>query len=164
MSKNSIYFILLNLIFILSFTSCYDEEGAVEDFVYQYEPTDKALYNQIAAMDSTFWHAYNHCGMETIASLFSEDFEFYHDLNGLRTSKEVLLEAIKTNICGQWTRVKVEGGTEVYPIKGFGAVQFGLHRFHKKEEPDNMSEPSRFVFIWKYDNDKWQITRVISLH
>ena len=164
MIKNSIYIIFINFIIISSFSSCNKGKDVNVDLIYTYEAVDKTLYNEIVAMDSIFWQAYNNCDMGTQESIFSEDLEFYHDLNGLRTSKEVRREAIKTKICGKITRVLVEGSIEVYPIKNFGAVQFGLHKFHKKQEPDNASKPSRFVFIWKNDDGNWKITRVISLH
>lgn len=115
-------------------------------------------------MDSIYFQAYNSCDMDTQERIYSVDLEFYHDLNGLRTSKDELLEAIKTKICGKITRELVEGSIEVYPIKDFGAVQFGLHKFHNKQEPDATSKPSRFVIIWKLDDGNWKITRFISLH
>jgi hypothetical protein len=52
----------------------------------------------------------------------------------------------------------------VYPIKGFGAVEMGLHAFHNSKEPSSNPHFAKFVHIWKRDNGKWRITRVISLH
>lgn len=149
---------------VLSLSSCHTGREVDTDLIFSYKPADKMLYDKIAAMDSIYWMAYNNCDMETQALIYSEDLEFYHDLNGLRTSKEVMLQAIETKICGKITRVLVEGSIEVYPIKDFGAVQFGLHKFHKKQEPDATSKPSRFVFIWKNYDGNWKIVRVISLH
>ena len=101
MIKNSIYIIFINFIIISSFSSCNKGKDVNVDLIYTYEAVDKTLYNEIVAMDSIFWQAYNNCDMGTQESIFSEDLEFYHDLNGLRTSKEVRREAIKTKICGK---------------------------------------------------------------
>lgn len=164
MIKNSIYIILINFLIISSFSSCKPRKDVGADLIFTHKPSDKMLYDKIVSMDSIYWQAYNSCDMETQELIYSEDLEFYHDLNGLRTSKDVMLKAIKTKICGKITRELVEGSIEVYPIKDFGAVQFGLHKFHNKQEPDATSKPSRFVFIWKLDDGNWKITRVISLH
>lgn len=162
--KNSIHIILINILIIASFSSCRTGKDVDVGLIFTYKPADKILYDKIVSMDSIYWQAYNSCDMETQELIYSEDLEFYHDLNGLRTSKDVILEAIKTKICGKITRALVDGSIEVYPIKDFGAVQIGLHKFHKKQEPDSISKPSRFVIIWKHDDDNWKITRVISLH
>jgi len=96
--------------------------------------------------------------------IISEDLEFYHDQGGLMTSKQKLNEALKANICGKVTRELKKGSLEVYAIGGYGAVEMGLHGFHNSKEPDSQLHYSKFVHIWKRDNGKWRITRVISLH
>ncbi len=164
MIKNSIYISILNFLIISCFSSCRTGKNVGEDLIFTYKPADKILYDKIVSIDSIYWQAYNSCDMGTQEFIYSEDLEFYHDLNGLRTSKDVMLEAIKTKICGKITRELVDGSIEVYPIKDFGAVQLGLHKFHNKQEPDAISKPSRFIIIWKHDDGHWKITRVISLH
>jgi hypothetical protein len=102
--------------------------------------------------------------MEEQAAIYADSIEFYHDKGGLETSKQALLNAIKQNICGKVTRVLVKGSIEVYPIAGYGAVEIGLHRFINHAENNSESKPDKFIVVWRYRNDKWQITRVISLH
>jgi len=126
------------------------------------EPTD--LYTTIVELDRMFVEAYNTCDLETQAKLISEDLEFYHDQGGLTTSKEDLLVALKENICGKVKRELVAGSIEVSEIPGYGAVQIGFHKFYNNQEPDAISNPGRFVTLWKKTNDTWQMTRVISLH
>ncbi|HET6544146.1 MAG TPA: nuclear transport factor 2 family protein [Chryseolinea sp.] len=128
------------------------------------EDTPTSLYDSIAAMDAMWEDAYNNCKLDVMDELISEDLEFYHDQGGLMTSKQKLNEALKVNICGKVTRQLKEGSLEVYPIKGFGAVEMGLHAFRNKKEPGLEVHYSKFVHIWKRDNGKWRITRVISLH
>jgi hypothetical protein len=129
-----------------------------------YIPVDQELYNTIAALDKRFFNAYNTCDLKTQNELISEDLEFFHDKNGLSTSNAQIIEAMKNYICGKVTRTLIEGTTEVYPIKGYGAVQMGLHKFFNNQEPDAKQIPSKFVTIWKNDNGNWQITRIISTH
>jgi hypothetical protein len=75
-----------------------------------------------------------------------------------------LVEGTKNNICGKVTRELVKGSIEVYPIKDFGAIEMGLHKFHNKEEPNSIPKVGRFTIIWKKINSDWKIVKVISLH
>ncbi|HEU0064217.1 MAG TPA: nuclear transport factor 2 family protein [Flavisolibacter sp.] len=131
---------------------------------YVYKPKSLELYKTIVHMDSVYFDAYNNCDMAKQAEIYSDSIEFYHDSGGLEKSKQALLDAIKKNICGKVTRVLVKGSMEVYPIPGYGAVEIALHRFINHAENDHVSVPDRFVVVWRYQNNKWQITRVISLH
>jgi len=115
-------------------------------------------------LDNIFFTAYNNCDVEKQSELISEDLEFYHDQGGLSTSKQEILNALETNICGKVTRELVDDSIEVHAIPGYGAVQMGMHKFHNREEPNAISKASKFVTIWKQDDDDWKITRVISLH
>jgi ketosteroid isomerase-like protein len=128
------------------------------------DTTPTSLYDSIAAMDAMWEDAYNNCKMDVMEDIISEDLEFYHDQGGLMTSKKKLNEALKANICGKVTRELKKGSLEVYPIKGYGAVEMGLHGFHNSKEPGAQMHYSKFVHIWKSEKGKWRITRVISLH
>ncbi|HWJ24975.1 MAG TPA: nuclear transport factor 2 family protein [Flavisolibacter sp.] len=122
------------------------------------------LYHTVVRLDSIYFKAYNECDIATQQELFSDSIEFYHDKSGLSTSKTDLIEAIKKNICGKVTRELVKGSIEVSPIPGYGAVEIGEHKFHNKEEKNQVPKPSKFVIIWRNKDNKWTITRVISLH
>ena len=121
------------------------------------------LYKTIVALDSTFFDAYNHCDMGKQAEFYSDSIEFFHDKGGLETSKKKILEDTKKNICGKITREIVNGSIEVSPIPGYGAVELGSHQFHNLKE-NTTSKPSKFVIVWKNDDGKWTIAKVISLH
>jgi len=127
-------------------------------------PEDSALYQKILGLDAAYFDAYNTCDIDGQASLLDDSLEFYHDQGGLSTSKAEILKSIRENICGKVSRSLVEGSVEVHEIKGFGAVELGLHRFFNREEPDAESKPSRFVTVWKQDGDRWLMHRIISLH
>jgi hypothetical protein len=72
----------------------------------------------------TLFDVYNMCNLEKYASLLADNVEFYHDQGGLMAGNK----AVKQNICGKAQRVLVAGTLEVYPMKGFGAVEIGVHR------------------------------------
>lgn len=155
--------ILIKPIFILSITLF---ASAALHAQKQTATAQKSLYDEIVAMDSIYFNAYNNCNMQTQESLYADNIEFYHDKGGLSTSKKDILDAIKKNICGKVTRELIKGSIEVYPINGYGAVEMGLHRFHNNQEPESNQpkEGSKFIIIWHNKNGKWEITRVISLH
>ena len=44
--------------------------------------------------------------------------------------RQAFLDAIKNNTCGVMIRELVPGTLQVYPIKGYGAIEMGIHRFH----------------------------------
>ncbi len=133
----------------------------------RYQPDNRQLYDTIAHLDSLFFAAYNTCDthLDTYAAFFDENIEFYHDQGGLMTSKPLIIDATKRNVCGKVTRELVKGSIEVYPIKDYGAIEIGLHKFHNNTE--SSIEPSkigRFTIIWHLQNNSWKIARVISLH
>jgi ketosteroid isomerase-like protein len=131
-----------------------------------YKPDDQKLYETIVGLDSIFFEAYNTCNinLEKYSAFYSDDIEFYHDNGGFMNSKKEIVEATKRNICGKVTRELVKGSIEVYPIKNYGAVEIGLHKFHNSQEPDSKPKIGRFTIIWKKENTQWKISKVISLH
>lgn len=126
--------------------------------------SDSELYRTIRSLDDKYFTAYNTCDLNTQGELLSEDLEFYHDQGGLSLSKSGILESIEQNICGKVRRELIPESVEVHEIRGFGAVEIGLHKFYNSEEPDAVSKPSRFVTVWKQENGGWKMHRIISLH
>jgi hypothetical protein len=126
-----------------------------------------ALYDTIMKHDSIFFYAYNHCDslLEAYAGYYADDLEFYHDRGGFSNSKKDVVEATQKNICGKVHRDLIPGSVEVYPIADYGAIEIGFHRFtNNQNPPGTVSRAGRFVLIWKKLNDKWRISRVVSLH
>jgi uncharacterized protein DUF4440 len=120
-----------------------------------------ALFETVKSLDAKLFTAVNNCDLVAVGSMVSDDLEFYHDQTGLSVGKEPFLAAIKQNICGKVQRTLIENTLEVYPLKGYGAVEIGIHRFHHPNEPDNVGD-AKFVQIWHNDNGIWKLTRVIS--
>jgi ketosteroid isomerase-like protein len=142
----------------------YSQQTYKDILEIEYTPIDKKVYDIIVNKDKEYFDAYNTCDMKKQASLYSEDLEFFHDKAGLSTSKQDILTSIEKNICGKVTRTLIEGSIEVYPIKDFGAVEIGYHKFHNNQEPNVKSTPSKFIMIWRNEGEKWLISKVISLH
>jgi len=134
------------------------------DEIKDYVPVDKELYNQIVLKDKEFFKAYNNCDIEKQAEMYDDSIEFFHDKGGFFNDKEQVLNSTKKYICGKVTRTLIKGSVEVYPIKDYGAIQIGYHKFFNKEEPNAVSIPSKFITTWHYVNNSWKISKVISLH
>ncbi len=152
------------MILLLAFTAAFicragaQTVPALEDINSQAE-LDKA----VAALDAALFDAYNRCDLEKFASLFSDDVEFYHDQGGITLGKAALANSLKRNICGKVTRELVPGSLQAYHMKGYGAVETGVHRFHHPGHDD--TEPvgeAKFIHLWQYKNGAWKITRAIS--
>ena len=121
------------------------------------------LDKAIASLDAALFDSDNRCDLEKFASFFADDVEFYHDQGGVILGKEKLTESVKNNICGKVTRELVPGTLQVHPMKGYGAVEIGVHRFHHPghEDTESVGE-AKFIHLWKCKDGAWKITRVIS--
>lgn len=121
------------------------------------------LYFAIAHMDSVLFNAFNSRDVEKLKTLFTEDLEFYHDLGGL-TNYTQNIEAFKNTAAknNDLKRELIKGSLEVYPVKDFGAMQIGEHRFCHTENGKPDCGTFKFVHIWKKINNEWKISRVVS--
>jgi ketosteroid isomerase-like protein len=122
----------------------------------------EALTQTVSALDTELFDAYNHCDLKTLGAMVADDLEFYHDQTGLMVGKAPFLAAIQQNICGKVERTLVLGSLEVYPLKGYGAVEIGVHRFHKPGHPEDLGGEAKFVQLWQNKDGVWRVTRVIS--
>jgi hypothetical protein len=158
------FFLLLTFIALL--TSCNTTKNTYS-ITKNYVPDDQQLYDTITKLDSIFFAAYNTCdvNLEKYGAFFSENIEFYHDNGGLMTSKQDIISSTQKYVCGKVTRELVKGSVEVYPIKGYGAVEIGLQKFYNNQDPiGTPSKAGRFMIIWENINNDWKIKRVVSLH
>jgi hypothetical protein len=101
--------------------------------------------------------------LEKFGAYFATDVEFYHDQGGLTLGRKDLVDSVKKYICGKVTRELVPGTLEVHPMKGFGAVEIGVHRFHHPghDDTEGVGE-AKFIHLWQFRDGVWQMTRVIS--
>ena len=128
-------------------------------------PAAGALFDQISALDTAVFDAFNHCStpaqLQKHASYFAPDVEFYHDTGGVTWTRKEMIDKTGQNVCGHFRRELIPGSLRVYPIKDFGAIEQGVHRFcqFKTGVCDGMAD---FVVVWRHQGDAWQITRVLS--
>lgn len=124
-----------------------------------------ALFNEIAALDTCVFDAFNHCNepgrLEEHASYFSPDVEFYHDTGGVTWTRDAMVANTKKYVCGNFTRQLIPGTLKVYPIKDFGALSQGAHRFCQLDS-GKCEGAADFVIVWRQRDGKWEITRVLS--
>lgn len=120
------------------------------------------LFTTIQSLDAKLFDAYNHCDLTGLGAMVSDDLEFYHDQTGLSVGKAPFLAAIKQNICGKVQRTLLPDTLEVYPLKGYGAVEIGIHRFHHPGHPEEGAGDAKFVTLWQNKDGAWKVTRVIS--
>lgn len=91
------------------------------------------LFDQLAQLDAQVFDAFNRCEqpgqLERHAGFFAEGVEFYHDQGGVTWSRAEMIANTQKHVCGKFRRELVAGSLRVYPIKDFGALAQGVHRF-----------------------------------
>lgn len=126
-------------------------------------PTTIALYEEIAAMDSIIFAAFNSQDMKIFQSLFTKDLEWFQDNGGLipyRTVFENFSNTFKKPF--KLTRQLVPGTLEVHPIKDYGAIEIGVHQFRHIENGKEEIGTFKFLMIWQKKKGQWKISRVVS--
>jgi hypothetical protein len=128
-------------------------------------PELKTLFKTIVHLDSVLFDAFNTRNLDTLKSLFSMDLEFYHDLGGF-TEYDQNMESFERTFDNdrRLRRELVFRSLEIYPIKDYGAVEIGIHRFYSTEkgQKEQLSSEAKFIHLWQRKDGKWKITRVIS--
>lgn len=127
--------------------------------------TPHELFATLAARDSALFDAFNTCNVAAFESFFTEDLEFYHDFGGLTTTRKKSMDTIaeerRAKRLGR--RGLVLGSLEVYPIKDYGAIQIGVHKFFVRTDGGKRpGSTAKFIHVWKNSNGTWQVARVLS--
>jgi hypothetical protein len=132
----------------------------------------EALTREVEALDAQLFAAlFTKCDADKVATLVTDELEFYHDKWGFNPDDD-FVEGIR-NMCkriesGEDFRSRrelVEGSLEVYPMRNYGALEIGVHRFFRVEngKPDALTETGRFAQLWQRGADgKLRLSRVIS--
>lgn len=127
-------------------------------------PVDE-LTTAISALDGAVFDAFNNCSspgqLEKHAAYFSPEVEFYHDTGGVTWNRQDMIANTGKYVCGHFRRELIPGTIKVFPIKDFGAIEQGTHRFcqFKTGACEGMAD---FVIIWRLKDGNWQITRILS--
>jgi hypothetical protein len=124
-----------------------------------------SLFATIAALDAATFDAFNKCSdpsqLQKHADYFAPDVEFYHDKGGVTWNRDAMIANTRNHVCAKFRRELIPGTLKVYPIKDYGAIAQGAHRFCQFDTGscEGMAE---FVVIWAKKDDGWKITRVLS--
>lgn len=159
-NKIILFFIFTNLVIISSFAQ------QVIDSAKPKSDASNYLYREIAKADSSLFNAFNTCDSITYKKYFKEDLEFYHDLGGLTTGLTNEMQSL-TEMCARNSAIRrelIKGSLEIYPLKNYGAVEIGIHRFFhtNKGQAEKLSGTYKFIHVWQYANGSWKISRIIS--
>lgn len=145
---------------VLSLTSVLTVSMAV---AYAQPAKESELFQLLKEKDNQMFNVgFNHCNIEQLEELTYEDFEFYHDKDGITSSKKAFLKVVKEDLCGSGknviSRVLNENSLEVFPMykgdKLYAAMQTGVHSFG--------NSTAKFMHLWLLDNEEWKLSRVMS--
>ena len=137
-----------------------NREGGVKNKKTPYVPISQEIYDTIIYWERIYSEAFKKCDLVTIDLLTYENIEYYHDQGGLMISKEYLLKSL-VHMCGR--NREIDEGSEVYPVKNFGAIHVGKQRFFDDPPEKNKSTFRRFVHVWRHQGDRWKLTRMVTI-
>lgn len=127
--------------------------------------TGERLVKTIADLDAAAFDAFNHCSapdqLQKHARFFAPDVEFYHDTGGVTWTRQEMIANTEKYVCGNFRREIVPGTLKVSPVKDFGAIETGSHRFCQfaSGKCEGLAD---FAIVWSNKSGNWLITRVLS--
>lgn len=132
-------------------------------FIQVSHAEENNLERKILLMDAALFDAFNGNDIEKIKDIFHKDLEFYHDKGGL-ADYEATIESLISLLGkpGSPQRSLIAESSAVYPIKDFGAVQTGTHKFCNKAADESQCGFFKFVHLWSEEKSGWKLKRVIS--
>jgi len=164
MKNTSILFKLILILLVAVLTSSFAIQHKTENEKAKTDsPTSGQLFNEIAHLDSMLLVAFNSRDLEGFKGYFNPGLELYQDNIGVRNYDESMKafgELFKKDYV--LTRKLVPGSLEIYPIKGFGAIETGQHVFSHIEDRKLESATFKFMHIWQKKEGKWRITRLVT--
>jgi ketosteroid isomerase-like protein len=125
--------------------------------------TSGELFETIVRMDSAIFGSFNAHDVDRLMGLFTDDLEFYHDTGGLSDNRQTG-EAFKKMFAStaDIRRDLVKSSLEVYPVKDYGAMEIGEHRFCHQENGKDDCGTFKFAMVWRKTGESWKISRVMS--
>lgn len=136
-------------------------------------PEGAALTEAVSASDAAFFQLFfEGCDPERLASMVTDDFEFFDDRGGRVVADGASFVALYRTQCearlapDAW-RSRREVAPEtlgIYPIHGYGAVETGEHFFYERrgDGPEARVGRARFSQMWKLEDGRWKLARVFS--
>jgi hypothetical protein len=121
------------------------------------------LRDDIARADASMFAAFNAHDLAETGRWFAPELEFYHDKDGVLSYAQVMEGFRKLFAQNNGLRRElVKDSLEVYPIKDYGAIETGSHRFCHVENGRDDCGVFKFVIVWRHQDGRWQVTRALS--
>jgi ketosteroid isomerase-like protein len=124
---------------------------------------DQTLQIEIVRMDSLLFAAFNAGDLTRLQAFFARDLEFYQDNEGLENYAQTMKDF--REMLRQPSRIRrelVPGSVEVYPIKNYGAIEVGSHRFCHDENGRTECGTFKFLHVWRKTGKTWRLSRIVS--
>lgn len=106
--------------------------------------------------------AYNAHDPDRLMTIFSPDLEFFHDTGGVLDYAKVSAALRSVFDSSPDIHRELVGSVEVYPVKDFGAIEVGAHRFCHTERGELECGTFCFIHVWRQVAGAWKIVRVVS--
>ncbi len=154
-------------------SGCASSPAAHRDGLTAGPAQSRELTATIERLDRELFAAvFGRCDPVRVRELVTDDFEYFHDKWGQTAdSGDAFAEAIM-GLCARQVsgedfrsrRELVAGSLEVFPMNQYGAVETGVHRFYRLTpgKPDELTEVARFAHLWREQDGRWRLARVLS--
>lgn len=129
----------------------------------QAAPKFPELYHAVMQQDSLMFGAFNTKDLAGLGKYFDPGLEIFQDNAGYRNYTQTM-DAF-TGLFAQpytLTRTLLPASVEIYPIKDYGAIMTGSHRFCHVENGREECATFKFVHIWKQVKDGWVVSRIVT--
>lgn len=159
------YLALSIILIVLELLSTADAQDAEQAAKKRQKATSGDLYETIAALDAQVFGAFNAADLDRLMGWFTDDLEFFDDSGdggpeGYEKVKQDFSKVFKN--VPDLHRELVPGTLEVYPLKGYGAIEVGEHRFCHEENGKQDCGVTKFAMVWRKTGETWKLARVLS--
>ena len=135
-------------------------------------PEGRALEAAIAERDADlFALVFDRCDPARLRGMLTDDFEMYHDRDGVVARSADAFVADYARECAARTpdgwrsrRALVRESLVVDPVPSFGAIEDGEHLFYERkgEGPEHLAGRAHFTHVWALTPEGWKLARVLS--
>lgn len=122
--------------------------------------TQEQVALRLQALDAKLFNAaFVDCDTDVLDDLLAQDFEFYHDRDGLSyTSSAAFIEDVSRE-CGPdgtgMKRVLIPDSLSTHMLGDYGAMQMGKHEFHQVVSGGSSiaREKGVFIHVWQRSSE-----------
>ena len=159
------YLVVSTIVIVLPLLSTADTGEAEQAANKSQKATSGELYETVEALDAQVFGAFNAGDLDRLMSWFTEDVEFFDDSGeggpeDYAKTKQDFSNMFKN--VPDLRRELVAGTLEVYPLKGYGAIEVGEHRFCHEENGKQDCGVTKFAMVWRKTGETWKLARVLS--